>query len=1008
MLSHGLMPDWSVDFDAPRYLFLLALLPLFWIISRHSLGALSSWRRRTATFLRLAVATLLIVALAEPNWLSIIHRLTVMFVVDTSDSIRRDEVASALKYVNAAAKQRDASRGDRAGVVVFGRTPAVEIPPVAFNWNLAHIESQVDPRFTGLEQALQLATATFPPDSARRVVLVSDGNENVGRAMAQAATMLASGIGIDCVPISYERRGEIAVEKVTVPSDIRRKTPFTVNVVLDCLSDHTVPGKLRITRELGGVKDSVADEPIKLEPGKRVFSLRQELAESGMTTFEARFVPDNPADDAHSENNVATAFCRVRGNGHLLVIEDSSQPGRFDAFVHLLRKNELDVTVRDTRRPFDNLADLQQFDAVILADAPRVSGDGATELTQFSDEQIHQLVQNTEHFGCGLVVLGGPNSYGAGGWTNTELEKALPVDCQIQASKVNAVGALMLVIDSSGSMGGEKIAWSRAAAIASTQMLSPHDFIGVVTFDSEPHWIVPFRRNSSPQQTKARLDRIGAAGGTDMMPALREAYQAIQNCDAALKHVVVLTDGQTPKDNYASLVTNAKQKGITTTGVAVGRDADRTLLSDIGLRGGGTFYQVLSPNAIPKIFMREARRVAKPLVFEDPNGIAIGIASNTELLGGIQGPTPPITGYVLTTVKESSLVDVLLSTPRQPQPNSTILATWQFGLGRAVALTTDIGQRWATSWPQWESYDKLMLQTIRWSMRSHNLDDRLALSTENRDSAIHVVASALDREDNTINYLNLVGTAILPNGQPQDFSFQQDAPGRYTAMLPAEEPGNYFLAVSDAHGSAPVRTAVNVASTAELQKLTSYDGFLAELAEGKPKDGEPGKLIQAPGGIADTAGLTKTDVFRPGIAPAKSRSPMWPVILITTSLIFFADVFCRRVHVSFDWISPLLARLTSRAHTAANADSPRMERLRRSKSDATSKYTTIESGSVESHTGADSFAGPLPTDTLTSDSIVTPSSLAPGTLDANDAAPEFTSRLLEAKKRVRDNQKRTD
>src|SRR6201999_3628554 len=106
-----------------------------------------------------------------------------------------------------------------------------------------------------------------------------------------------------------------------------------------------------------------------------------------------------------------------------------------------------------------------------------------------------------------------------------------------------------------------------------------------------------------------------------------EAYQAIQGCDASLKHVVVLTDGQTPKNNYASLVSNMYHKGITTTGVAVGSDADRALLSDIGLRGGGTFYQVLSPHAIPKIFMREARRVAKPLVFKDRTGIATQTAS---------------------------------------------------------------------------------------------------------------------------------------------------------------------------------------------------------------------------------------------------------------------------------------------------------------------------------------------------------------------------------------------
>jgi Mg-chelatase subunit ChlD len=996
MFLHGLMPDWSVDFDAPRYLFLLALLPLIWFIGRHSLGALTVWRRRMALLLRLGVATLIIVALAEPNWLSIVHRLTVLFVVDTSDSIRRDEVDSALKYVNAASQQRDAARGDRAGLVVFGRNPAVEVPPVPVDWHVAHVESKIDQRFSNLEQALRLATVTLPADSARRVVLISDGNENIGRALAQAATMLASGIGIDCIPISYDRQGEVAVEKVTAPADIRRKTPFTLNVVLNSLSDHSISGKLRITREHGGTRDPVVDEAIALAPGKRVLSIRQELADSGMNTYEARLIPDNPADDAHSENNVATAFTRVRGNGHLLLVEDSAQPGRFDHFVDLLRKNDLEVTVRDTRRPFDGLADLEQFDCVILADAPRLSGDGAAELTQFSDQQVHELVQNTEHFGCGLVVLGGPNSYGAGGWTNTELEKALPVDCQIQATKVNAVGALMLVIDSSGSMGGEKIAWSRAAAVATSQMLGSHDFIGVVTFDSEAHWILPLRRNSNPQQTRARLDRIAASGGTNMMPALREAYQAIRGCDASMKHVIVLTDGQTPRDNYGSLVSQMQKLGITTTSVAVGRDADRTLLSEIALRGAGKFYQVVSPNVIPKIFMREARRVAKPLVFEDNNGIAVNVVANAELLGGLRGPAPPISGYVLTTLKENSLVDVVMSTPRQPQPNSAILATWQYGLGRAVALTTDVGERWAKNWPQWEEYDKLILQTVRWSMRSHDLDDRLALSTDPRDGAIDVVVNALDRQDNNLNYLNLIGSAILPNGQSHEISFRQAAPGRYTAKVPAEEPGNYFLAISDGRGSALVRAAVNVANTAELDKLTSYDGFLAELAEGKPKGGEPGKLIQAAGGIADTAGLLKTDVFRPGVAAAKSRSPMWPIVLVAAGFVFLSDVFCRRVHISFDWIAPLVAGiLRSGERSRRDNESPQMERLRRSKSGATAYYTQAAKKSrFESST----------TDVVDSIEPAPPSALAgtPPRKEDELPSPDFTARLLEVKKQMRD------
>jgi hypothetical protein len=263
-------------------------------------------------------------------------------------------------------------------------------------------------------------------------------------------------------------------------------------------------------------------------------TVRQEIREAGVSTFEARFAPDNPADDVHSENNAATGFTRVGGQGQALLIEDASLAGRFDSFVQMLRRNDIEVTVRDTRRPFDDLADLQQFDLIVLADVARVAGEPPDDLTQFTDRQIQALVQNTEHFGCGLLVLGGPNSYGAGGWTNTELEKALPVNCEIDNAKINAVGALMLVIDSSGSMSGPKMEWSKAAAIAASRMLSSRDYLGVVTFDSEPHWIVRMQRNNLPIRAQAKIDRVAAGGGTNMMPALEQSYREMQSVNASL------------------------------------------------------------------------------------------------------------------------------------------------------------------------------------------------------------------------------------------------------------------------------------------------------------------------------------------------------------------------------------------------------------------------------------------------------------------------------------------
>jgi Mg-chelatase subunit ChlD len=1001
------MFDRSVDFDAPHYLLFLLLLPLIALIGRRSLAALGRWRRRFAILLRLGVATLLIVALAEPNWQTIIHRLSVMFVVDASSSIHREELGSALKYVNAAATTRDKTRGDRAGVVVFGRDPSVEIPPVDSSWQLSKLETHVDPRFTNLESALQMAQASAPPDSACRVVIVSDGNENIGHALEQARHMQATGIGIDCIPVSYERRGEVAVEKLVVPTDVRRGAPFTLSAVLNNAADHPVAGKLVISRTQSGAKQSVAEEPVTIESGKRVFTTRQELAQSGMATYDVRFFPDAPADDAHTENNLASGFSHVTGKGRVLLIEDAAQAGRFDAVVRLLRQNDIEVLITDTRRAFDSLADLQEFDCVILADVARVSGEPPAELTQISDEQIHALVQNTEHFGSGLIVLGGPNSYGAGGWTNSELEKALPVDFQIENMKVIPVGALMLVIDSSGSMTGEKIAWSKAAAIAATGMLGPRDFIGVVTFDSEAHWLVPLQRSADRDRIKARIDRLGAAGGTDMMPALKEAYRVIQGAEASLKHVIVLTDGHTPKANFQSLVSSMRDREITTTGVAVGNDADRVLLADIGQRGGGKFYTVTNPKAIPRIFMREARRVAMPLVFEDAAGIGTQVATPGDLLAGIKGPLPPVTGYVLTTVKNSPLVDVLVATPRQPAPNAAILASWQFGLGRAVALTTDVGHRWATSWTEWDNYEKLMLQTVRWAMRSHDASEKFALATDAGDGFIDVAVTALDRDDPKANALSAMGTAVLPDATTQTFTLEQSAPGRFTAKVPATTPGNYYLSVSGSERAAPLRSAISINSTAEYERLTSNDGYLAEIAEGVPAGGERGKLIQAPKGIADTQGLLATDVFRPGIAPARSRNPIWPVLLVVTSVLFLGDVFCRRVTASFDWIPLLAARIgiLRQVSVPAPADSARMERLRASKSGATAYYASDKAESTRAAVEFDHIREAVAEVQLLSATQVKPPE--PTAADASLSADverdvDFTDRLLKAKRRVRD------
>ena len=255
-----------------------------------------------------------------------------------------------------------------------------------------------------------------------------------------------------------------------------------------------------------------------VEPGKRVFTVRETIEEVDFFTYEARFVPDDPAADTLPQNNVATAFTHVRGQGQTLLIENAEAPGQFDPFIEQLRCANLTVVRMSTDELFGSLGELQPFDTVILADVPREA---------FCLEQMKMLVANTEQMGAGLIMLGGPNSFGgAGGWARTPLEAAMPVDFQIHNAKVVPIGMLALVIDCSGSMMGDKITMARAAASAAVDVLSPRDYVSVTAFDQAPHVICTTMRLDRRPTVKAKIAQIVAMGGTFMEPAILKARES--------------------------------------------------------------------------------------------------------------------------------------------------------------------------------------------------------------------------------------------------------------------------------------------------------------------------------------------------------------------------------------------------------------------------------------------------------------------------------------------------
>ncbi|MGC4105715.1 MAG: VWA domain-containing protein [Thermomicrobiales bacterium] len=464
------------------------------------------------------------------------------------------------------------------------------------------------------------------------------------------------------------------------------------------------------------------------------------------------------------------------------------------------------------------------------------------------------------------------------------------------------------MIDKSGSMSGLKLEMSKAAARAAVDMLGPNDQIGVIAFDSAAEDVVRLQTiGDRPSRVQAMINRLGSGGGTNMEPGVRRGYEALRRVNASIKHMIVLTDGQTEGTGYATLAARMRRENITTSTVAVGTDAAKTLLVDIAGRGGGKYYQAINPRVLPRIFTRETRRVVRPLVFEDANGLRVTRNDDHEILAGLTDKLPPITGFVLTSIKENPLVEVPLSAERPGHPNNAVLAAWNYGLGRTVAFTTDAGQRWARNWSAEEDYDKLFVQMIRWSMRSITDRGEFTVSTDRKDGQLTVVVQALTEEGEFLNNLSLQGGLVRDDGTGEaELPFSQVGPGRYCAEVPLAEAGSYLLSIFPGRGYGALRSGVSVPYSPEFRDTAANEGLLLTMAAMQPAGGQHGEVIRLPDNPGTWSRFLGPNLFRRDLPPGRSFTDVWPATLLIAASIFLLDVFNRRVSIPWNALQGIL------------------------------------------------------------------------------------------------------
>ena len=1012
-----------LGFEQPIYLVLLAFLPFLWWIGYQPLRALGRARQWIVLSLRSSLWLLVVLALAGVQWVWTNDRLTVMYLLDQSESIPAVKRQVMLDYVIKSVQQhRNRIREDRAGIIVFGAEASGETPPydeaIPASGKIGSLQG--DTAATNLESALNLAQASMPEDTSRRIVIITDGNENLGQAKAVASRAAQSGIGIDVVPVLLEARSEVLVEKIDLPREIRKGQPFEARVVVSQYNDdedaEPVSGKIRIKQSVRGEESLLLEESLVLPPGKNVIPIQHQIDQPASYVYEAEFIPDTAADDSIRKNNSATAYTYVRGRGRVLLIQDFSQDGDYDLLIQSLRDADIEVVSETSDRLFGSIAELQAYDAVILAGVPRVSGDESNTITSFSDQQIEMLVRNTQQLGAGLLMIGGPEAFGAGGWTGTELEKAMPVDFQIKNSKIKATGALALIMHASEMAQGNY--WQKVIGKAAIEQLGPGDYAGVLHWTMQGDaWLWGGTDQNRGllevgENRKAMLSRLARMTPGDMPqfdPAMKMAVTGLSRTPAAIKHCVIVSDGD-PSPPNPSTIQAFIDNYITISTVAVASHGltESKRLREIAEATGGKYYSVSDGRALPRIFQREARRVSRPLVYEPKGGASPEIIFPHESMQGIERNLPPISGFVLTQTKDSPLAQVIIQSPKPDAPeNATIAAAWTYGLGRSAVITTDGGARWAANWTSWDGYEKLYSQLVRWLMRPSGENRQFSISSSIRDDQVHVVVTALTKDDEYLNFLDIQATAIDPDLNPIPLRLRQSAPGRYVGTFPIAKTGSYFVNVIPGTGNAPLSTGISVPYSAEYRIRESNLELMNSLAEQTPSGGEAGQIFSAlETNIPDT--LVNENPFRSGLAPARSIQDAWHWFVLVACFVLLADVFVRRVTIPFGWLTKLLPQ-------RENSDIDRTQENHisalREKKAAVSKEmrsrieTSLELGDKESPDGA----GESQSSTSVIDKKET---FGPKLADSPDPqngtskpnqsdSSDYTQRLLEAKRRAK-------
>jgi Mg-chelatase subunit ChlD len=632
--------------------------------------------------------------------------------------------------------------------------------------------------------ALRLAAAMLPADAPGRIVIAGAGAMTAADIADATLRLHDRGIAVDVAAPSPMPAGEVAVTDVAAPPAVLAGDSFQLTGVIRAAS----AGKAELSVSENGTQ--ITQQNVDLVAGDNPVEVAVPKAKGADTLY--RMAVSAPGDTI-ADNNSDGVHVAAMPAPHILILSADKAAG--EAMADGLTKGGLiPKVIVPTGAPW-LIEDWLKYDGYMLLDVPALS---------LNITQQNLLVTAVAQHGRPLLLLGGPHAFGPGGYLQTPLDELSPLSSRVP--KPSPQAAVVFVIDRSGSMGQDvgdvdRLEIAKQATLSAIKLLNPQSQVSVVAFDTVPHVVVPLTEASDIDDIAAALSGVGPGGGTEMLSALNAALGQLRGVESPVKHIIALTDGLTSQSDYSSFLQRLSAANVSISTIAIGTDSNDRILRSIAEQGRGVFHGSTDFKALPSILTQETMLLSDSAV-EERTTTPEWSGKRSDFLSGLPQSLPPISGYVLTTEKPDAKVDLTIKT--EDGGDSPLLASWQYGSGRVLALTTEADGPWTSALDKLPAYGSLWTEVLRHFVSGAEAPG-LALHLTRRGDALQMTATALDDKRAPRTRLALTGTVTpidaagtpVAGGVPLPISLNESEPGIYDGALALDTPGDYRVVVSD-------------------------------------------------------------------------------------------------------------------------------------------------------------------------------------------------------------------